>query len=843
MAEIPTPTGRHPADRNSPPPLPGARMGGKFLLAQLALAWEIAWPAFWPAVAVAGGFVALALLDVLPYLPAWLHAAVLAVFAGLFLWAFVRAVRLLAWPGHNQARRRLEAASGLRHRPLQAMDDALALGRDDPAAQALWEAHRARMAHDARNLRVGVPAPGLARRDPLALRAALALILVVAVTAGWQDPWMRLDRAVSPAIAASADNRALALDLWITPPEYTGLAPLFPLRGKKAPATGDATSAAATDGAAGKPVVPALRIPAGSLLTAQIQGAQGKKLLLEGDGNLWEFEKIDANFSRIQQKIGKDGPLNVTLAGKKLAEWNVTIIPDNPPVIDFPEKGMPGATPAAALQLSYVGSDDYGVTEARAEIKRTYERGAVIGKAVHKIALPLPSRGARTFRETTVIDLAPHRWAGQPVTIELIARDGLGQEARSKPLQMILPEREFNHPVARAIVGARKRLAEQPESRKRTFDELGEIASVPGAFGHDSVVYLALAAARSRLFHDETEDAIDPVLSLLWDTALRLEDGRLSVAERELRRIQQALMKALAENAPDAELERLMRELQQAMNRFMQALAEQMRRNPQNQKIVDFDPSTMRMMRSEDLARMMDQIRELMKSGARQAAREMLARLQQMMQNMRSMQMVRMRSGQSRAGGPLRQLQELIRRQQELQNRTFRSGQPGQQMPGAADQQALRDMLQQLRGMMPGNGQGQTPGQGPGQMLNQADQEMQRSMRALEGGRRSDSVGAQGKALDRLRQAGRGIMQQMMERFSRESGQPNNQRNGRNNPRRDPLGREVMGEDIDSHDVTIPDASSIQRARKILDELRRRSGQSDRPQLELDYINRLLQRF
>jgi hypothetical protein len=86
-------------------------------------------------------------------------------------------------------------------------------------------------------------------------------------------------------------------------------------------------------------------------------------------------------------------------------------------------------------------------------------------------------------------------------------------------------------------------------------------------------------------------------------------------------------------------------------------------------------------------------------------------------------------------------------------------------------------------------------------------------------------------------------MQQMMKRFSRESGQPNRPRNGRNNPRRDPLGREVMGEDADTQGVTIPDASSIQRARKILDELRRRSGQSSRPQLELDYINRLLQRF
>jgi uncharacterized protein (TIGR02302 family) len=823
----------------------GNRIGSKLLLARLALAWEVAWPAIWPAVAIAGSFIALALFDALPILPAWLHATLLAILACLFVWATFRAIRLLSWPGHEQARRRLEQASGLQHRPLQAMDDALALGQEDPAAQALWEAHRTRMVRESKSLRVGAPEPGLARRDPLALRAVLILTLVIAATAGWQDPWMRLERAILPAFDPSGGNKSLVLDLWITPPEYTGLAPQFPLRGKKAPAANAAKPLETPQTTGTEPVLPTLRIPVGSLLTAQIQGAQGKKLLLRRGEKSHEFEKIDSNFSRILHKIEKDGPLNVTLVNEKLAEWNVAIIPDNPPVIKFPEKGKPSATPAAALQLSYEGSDDYGVTSARAEIKRTYEGGTVVGKAIHQITLPMPSRGARSFRETNVVDLAPHRWAGQPVVIELIAKDALGQETRSEPLQMILPERDFINPVARAIIEVRKRLANQPENRKRAVNSLGEIASVPGAFNHDSVVYLALASARSRLFHDSTEDAIDPVLALLWDTALRLEDGRLSVAERELRRIQQALMKALAENASDAELERLMRELRQAMNRFMQALAEQMRRNPQNQKIVDFDPRTMRMMRSEDIARMMDQIRDLMKSGARQAAREMLARLQQMMQNMRSMQMVRMRmrGGQGRNGGPLRQLQDLIRRQQELQNRTFRSGQPGQQMPGAGDQQALRDMLRQLRGMMPGPGQGQRPGQGAGQMLDRADREMQRSMRALEGGRRNDSVGAQGRALDQLRRAGRGIMQQMMERFARESGQPNRQPNGRNNPRRDPLGREVMGEDIDTHDVTIPDASSIQRARKILDELRRRSGQSSRPQLELDYINRLLQRF
>ena len=52
-----------------------------------------------------------------------------------------------------------------------------------------------------------------------------------------------------------------------------------------------------------------------------------------------------------------------------------------------------------------------------------------------------------------------------------------------------------------------------------------------------------------------------------------------------------------------------------------------------------------------------------------------------------------------------------------------------------------------------------------------------------------------------------------------------------------------MGDEVDDFGVKIPDASSVQRAREILEELRRRSGQINRVPLELDYINRLLQRF
>ena len=61
-----------------------------------------------------------------------------------------------------------------------------------------------------------------------------------------------------------------------------------------------------------------------------------------------------------------------------------------------------------------------------------------------------------------------------------------------------------------------------------------------------------LRFAISRLTADETRAAVPPVLGLLWDVALRLEDGSLSLVERELRDAQQALQEALARDADEA---------------------------------------------------------------------------------------------------------------------------------------------------------------------------------------------------------------------------------------------------------------------------------------------------
>jgi len=717
------------------------------------------------------------------------------------------------------------------------------------------------MADAAEHLRVGTPSPGLARHDPRALRIVLAVLLVFAVVAGWSDPVQRIARAVTPTLQQQTNAPEMVLDLWITPPDYTGLPPLFPLRitqqtaanKDKLPATAEKQSAENQsddvnqqgEKEAGKPdsteVLTALTIPAGSILTAQIQGTgEQPKLILGKDETL--FESVDPSYSKIIQKITKDGRLTIVAGDRTLGSWQVTLLEDQKPAIAF--SNPPVGTPQATLRVSYTASDDYGVAKAHAEIRRTYERGSVTGKEVHRVELPLPGRAARTINETSFFDLAPHKWAGQPVIIELVVKDALNQTNKSELVRMVLPERTFVHPVARAIIEQRKRLANQPEQRRTVLHGLSEIASNPKAFGQDVVVYLSLITTRSRLAYDSSDSVIEPVINLLWDTALRLEDGKLSIAERELGRIQQALMKALAEGASDAKLEQLMRELQRAIARYMAALQEQMRRNPNAQQAVEFDPSTMRMIQGSDIQRMLDQIRKLMQSGARQAAREMLARLQRMLSGMRSMQVMRRGSRGGQRNSALRRLQDLIRQQQQLMDQTFRSARPGSgqqrgQMPSAADQKALQSLLKQLRGMM----RGAKPGQGPGQALGRANGAMDRAIRSLEGNRPGDAVGAQGNALDQLRRAGRTMLQQMMERFARQSGNRPNQQGRPNQPRRDPLGRESLGDENDEFGVKIPNASAVQRAREILDELRRRSGQISRQPSELDYINRLLQRF
>ncbi len=60
----------------------------------------------------------------------------------------------------------------------------------------------------------------------------------------------------------------------------------------------------------------------------------------------------------------------------------------------------------------------------------------------------------------------------------------------------------------------------------------------------------------------------------------------------------------------------------------------------------------------------------------------------------------------------------------------------------------------------------------------------------------------------------------------------------------DPLGRPLRGREYgDDSSVKVPGEIDVQRARRIIEELRKRFGDFARPQEELDYIERLLKNY
>ena len=137
----------------------------------------------------------------------------------------VHGLRRIRLPDDRAADRRLETRSGLLHRPLSVLTDKPATA--DSVGLALWQAHAARAAAQIGRLHVGLPRPGLARRDPRALRYALLLAVVACLAIANTDAPARLYAALTPSMPAAAGAPATELQAWITPPAYTRMAPIF----------------------------------------------------------------------------------------------------------------------------------------------------------------------------------------------------------------------------------------------------------------------------------------------------------------------------------------------------------------------------------------------------------------------------------------------------------------------------------------------------------------------------------------------------------------------------------------------------------------------------------------
>jgi hypothetical protein len=132
--------------------------------------------------------------------------------------------------------------------------------------------------------------------------------------------------------------------------------------------------------------------------------------------------------------------------------------------------------------------------------------------------------------------------------------------------------------------------------------------------------------------------------------------------------------------------------------------------------------------------------------------------------------------------------------------------------------------------------------------LGEAGEAMGEAEGQLGDGNSDGAVDSQGRALEALRKGAQGLAQALQQQMGQQQG-PGPGRPGRLGPARaqqdtDPLGRPLRGRDYgDDTTIKVPREIDVQRARRILEELRRRFGETERPQLELDYIERLLKDF
>ncbi|MEK9726135.1 MAG: DUF4175 family protein, partial [Rhodospirillaceae bacterium] len=320
------------------------------------------------------------------------------------------------------------------------------------------------------------------------------------------------------------------------------------------------------------------------------------------------------------------------------------------------------------------------------------------------------------------------------------------------------------------------------------------------------------------------------------------------------------LMEAMRNPTDSKEINKLLDDLQKALNEYMQALAEHLQR--QGLENMPQVPAN-QMMESGDLQRMLDQIREMMRTGSVDAAKQLLQQLNRMLEAMRRGAQMAQRAprGMNKGRQMLQELRDQAKRQQELLDRTFRDmqerqrqqqlqgqqgkdGQQGQQNGMAGEQEALRRALGKLMLQMDQMLGGIPPSMG------KADRAMKGAGQSLQQGDNAGAVPQQTEALEQLRQATEGMAEQLARRMQgqgRMGVTMGNPQGGQQIERgRDPFGRrqnEGANGEFDDGEVKVPTGMEMRRSREILDELRRRSGDRARPKLELDYLNRLLQQF
>lgn len=793
--------------------------------------------AFWPLCALAFGvFAALAF-----GLPSLLSPSLLSLdlswYAALAALGALAGALHYAWrhfqrPSIPAALARLDGQ--IAGQPLAALRDAQAIGADDPAAIAVWQTHRARMAQRLSSLRAVPPNVRLSAADPFALRYGALLLATLALLFGAPGQLGSLGAWGSADTAATGPM----WEAWATPPSYTGKAALY---------------------LADQPQGP-LTLPAGTRLDLRLYGAAGDVILAEtisARTNPIEITKQTQSFTVAQSGV-------LQFKGQGGRDFDVVVLPDAPPTIAV--NGAIGREGGARFTLPFRATDDYAITKGAAQIAldldavdRRYGLTAAPDTLPNvTLDLPLPRRGGRAGLDATLIDdLSKSLLANQPVIITLQAVDAAGNTAESAPFKAILPAKRFFDPLAAAIIESRRDVLWARANTPRAVQVLKAVTTAPEGFIRNQRAYLRLRAVIKALAAQQTnlpDTTRTELAEEMWQIAVLIEEGDLTSARERLTRAQDRLDEAIRKGAAPEEIAKLMEELQDALKDYTRQLAEEQRKSGTSS--VQDQGQQGQSVTQDQLQQMLDRLQQLMEQGKTAEAAELMQRLREFMDNM---QIAEGEGGQGQngpSGQSMGQLRDTLRGQQDLSDDAFRDMQQGgdgtsQSDQGEGDlsqrQQDLRDQLGQLQdqGQLPGADS--DAGDAGRTALDDAARAMEDAEEALRDGDLPRALDGQARALQALRE-GMSQFNQALAEENQQQGDGDRQY-GRNQGQEDPRGTDPLGRPDGnglrngSDNNLLGNEDVYRRAEDLLEEIRRRSGEGARPEDERNYLKRLLDLF
>lgn len=853
--------------------------------------------AFWPLWTVV--FVVLA-----PLMMGWQDDLLLEVFWGAGVLSIIAVVVAVVWgvrrftvPSRAEALARVDAA--MPGRPIAAISDSQAIGSGDAASEAVWRAHMARMAERTKDARAVEPDLRISDRDPYGLRFIALLFFVIALLFG------SLLRVGSVGDIATGGEQSLAAgpvwEGWVEPPSYTGKPSIYlndvpegPLRvpeGSKVTLRlyGEVGALTVAETVSGRTD----ELGAASEAQQQFEITQSGALSVEGaSGITWNITAV------------VDAPPEVELTGPVEADAMGEM---SQPFTALDDYGVEAGTATIALDLTRVDRrhglmiDPDPIEPLVLDLpmpfngdRADFDEFLVENLSEHPLAnlavtLQLEVTDAAGQTGTTPAEpiVLPGRRFFQPFAKAVIEqrRDVLWSKANARRVNQILravshrPEGLFSNETTylrlRTIIRRLDNFAEfgmNDEGQAEIAQALWDLA-VQLEDGRLADARERLRRAQERLAEAMRDGASDEEIAELMQELREATDDYMRMLAQESEPNDGTDQADNSENTQTMsmdELQALMDRIEELMQEGRMAeaqeLMEQLNQMMENMRVTQGEggdgPQTPGQQSMQDLAETLrdqedlsdDAFRDLQDQfnpGQQGEQQQPGQEGQDGQQGQQGQQPGQSQGQQGQSGeqpgqdGQQGQGQGVGEDGQSGQQRGDGAGGEGDQRSLAQRQEALRQELQRQRDGLP-NLDGEA-GEIARRSLERAEGAMEGAEEALRNGDLAEAIDQQAEAMDALRNGMRELGQALAQNQQTEPGQGSEQGEASGRPvpgQRDPLGREMGNTGQLGTDQQLLGREDInRRAEELLGEIRRRSAEQDRPEVERDYLRRLLDQF